>query len=195
MNPVPDFHRNHHPARNRNPSSELCRTPIPLSVGQGSNSCRTLFQFISDHAWPYRRHDPADENGIDLAVPGGVTSAQQPKGGRNGGNGVTHTAAAELSQKWSRQFSPGGILWGAAFLVALLSLAAVVTVSRQSDQQLQEANRAVTRTREVLEKLGELSTSLSEVESAARSFAISGKQSHLDPFYIAAKAVPADLKN
>jgi len=41
---------------------------------------------------------------------------------------------------------------------------------------------------------GELSARLSEVESAARSFAISGKQSHLDPFYRAAKAVPAEVE-
>ena len=50
------------------------------------------------------------------------------------------------------------------------------------------------RTREVLERLAELSTRLSEVESAARSFAISGKQSHLDPFYRAAKAVPEEVE-
>ncbi len=42
--------------------------------------------------------------------------------------------------------------------------------------------------------MGELSTELSEVESSARSFAISGKQSHLDPFYTAAKAVPEQVE-
>ena len=51
----------------------------------------------------------------------------------------------------------------------------------------------VTCTREVLEKLGNISARLSEVESAARSFAISGKQSHLNPFYTAAKAVPPQM--
>ena len=66
----------------------------------------------------------------------------------------------------------------------------VAALSRQSGEQLRQATRAEAHTREVLEKLGEISTSLSEVESAARSFAISGKQSHLDPFYTAAKAVP-----
>jgi PAS domain S-box-containing protein len=51
----------------------------------------------------------------------------------------------------------------------------------------------VTHTREVLEKLGDIAARLSEVESAARSFAISGKQSHLSPFYTAAEAVPPQV--
>jgi PAS domain S-box-containing protein len=59
--------------------------------------------------------------------------------------------------------------------------------------RFQEATRAVTHTREVLEKLGEISAGLSEVESSARSFAISGKQSHLNPFYTATKAVPQQV--
>jgi PAS domain S-box-containing protein len=51
----------------------------------------------------------------------------------------------------------------------------------------------VTHTREVLDKLGDIAARLSEVESAARSFAISGKQSHLSPFYTAAEAVPPQV--
>jgi PAS domain S-box-containing protein len=81
------------------------------------------------------------------------------------------------------------LLWGIGFLFALLGLALVAVTSRRSVEQLQQASGVVTHTREVLQKLGGLSTSLSEVESAARSFAISGKQSHLDPFYNAAKSV------
>jgi len=78
--------------------------------------------------------------------------------------------------------------------LALLSVALVVAVSWHSVEQLREATWTVAHTREVLEKLGEISARLSEVESAARSFAISGKQSHLDPFYAAAKAVPAEVE-
>jgi len=52
----------------------------------------------------------------------------------------------------------------------------------------------VARTREVLERVAELSARLSEAESAARSFAISGKQADLDPFYRAAKAVPEKVE-
>jgi PAS domain S-box-containing protein len=77
--------------------------------------------------------------------------------------------------------------------LAILSLVAVVAISYRSGKQLQEATRAVTHTREVLDKLGDIAARLSEVESAARSFAISGKQSHLSPFYTAAEAVPPQV--
>jgi len=85
-------------------------------------------------------------------------------------------------------------LWVAGLLLSFLSLALVVTVSNRSTGQLGEATREVSHSREVLETLGELSARLSEVESAARSFAISGKQSHLDPFYAAAKSVPEQVE-
>ena len=85
-------------------------------------------------------------------------------------------------------------MWGAGFLLALLSTALVVVVSQRSGERLLEATKAVARTREVLERVAELSARVSEVESAARSFAISGKQSHLDPFYRAAKAVPEQVE-
>ncbi len=125
----------------------------------------------------------------------GVTSAQEIKSGSNGGNGNPRLPAPKVSQKWTHRYSPGSILWGTGFVFALLSVALVVIVSRQSGMQLRQATGAVAHTREVLEKLGELSTSLSEVESAARSFAISGKQSHLDPFYTSAKAVPDEVED
>ncbi len=97
---------------------------------------------------------------------------------------------AEVSHKWTWRYSTTNILWAACFLLAIASLLLVIVVSRQSGEQLQEATRVVAHTREVLEKLAEISGNLSEVESAARSFAISGKQSHLDPFFTAAKGVP-----
>jgi len=84
-------------------------------------------------------------------------------------------------------------LWVAGFALAVLSLIVVVTISHQARKQFQEATQAVTHTREVLEKLGDLTGGLSEMESAARSFAISGKQSHLSPFYTAAEAVPSQV--
>ncbi len=71
----------------------------------------------------------------------------------------------------------------------------VVTASRRCGEQLHQSTLEVTHTREVLEKLREISTSVSEVESAARSFVIAGKQSHLDPFYTAVRAVPTELES
>jgi PAS domain S-box-containing protein len=106
---------------------------------------------------------------------------------------VWKALVVELFQKWTQRYSTGGILCGAGFVLAILSLVATVAISCRSGQQLQEATRAVTHTREVLEKLGDIAARLSEVESAARSFAISGKQSHLSPFYTAAEAVPPQV--
>jgi PAS domain S-box-containing protein len=84
-------------------------------------------------------------------------------------------------------------LWGTGFVLAIMILVVVVAISRQSGKQLQVATRAVTHTHEVLEKLGDITSGLSELESAARSFVISGKQSHLSPFYTAAEAVPPQV--
>jgi PAS domain S-box-containing protein len=119
-----------------------------------------------------------------------MSLVQEKNGAKNGGNAVGKTPAGELPKKRTRQFSARRILWGAGCVLAILCLLTIITISRQSGKQLQEASRAVTHTREVLEKLGNIAAQLSEVESAARSFAISGKQSHLSHFYTAAEAVP-----
>ncbi len=97
---------------------------------------------------------------------------------------------AELSRNRTWRCSAGNILWSICLLLALSILIGNVLLSRESGEQLHESTRKVAHTRELLEKLGEISVSLSEVESAARSFAISGKQSHLDPFFTAVKDVP-----
>jgi len=68
-----------------------------------------------------------------------------------------------------------------------------IAISHRSGERLKEASRAVTHTREVLEKVESIGAQLSEVESSARSFAISGKQSHLSPFYTAMEAVPPQV--
>ena len=118
---------------------------------------------------------------------------QEKSSANNGGNGAGKAPSEELSQKWARRYSMRGILWGAVFILVILSLVAVVGISREAGKQLCVNTQAVTHTRKVLEKLGDIATCLSEVESAARSFAISGKQSHLSPFYTAAQAVPLQV--
>ncbi len=136
---------------------------------------------------PWQRRE-RHRNGFVAAV----SKVQEKNGPNNGEKAVGKTPSGELSQKWARRYS-SRVLWGAGFVLAILSLVAVGAISRRSGEQLQEATRAVTHTREVLEKLGDITARLSEVESAARSFAISGKQSHLSPFYTAAKAVPPQV--
>jgi PAS domain S-box-containing protein len=86
-------------------------------------------------------------------------------------------------------------LWEAGFLLAILALAVIGVISRRSAIQLQQITLAVAHTHEVLDKLEAISTELSEVESSARSFVISDKQSHLDPFYTAAEAVPPQVND
>jgi PAS domain S-box-containing protein len=88
----------------------------------------------------------------------------------------------------------GKILWGICFVLALGGLGLLVGVSHECGELLRKETLAVTHTRDILTSLSAISTSLGEVESSARSFAISGKQSHLDPFYTAAKQVPEQLE-
>src|SRR5580692_9655741 len=81
----------------------------------------------------------------------------------------------------------------AMFILAALALAGVASISHQSGIRLQNTTTQFAHTRAVYEKLEQISAGLGEVESSARSFAISGKQSHLDPFYTAVQAVPQEV--
>jgi len=114
--------------------------------------------------------------------------------GNNTLQGIETPSYRGLSQKWARFCSSTRLLFLVGLIAGSLCLVFMAEVSWQSGEDLQEASRAASHTREVLEKLSSISSRLSEVESAARSFAISGKQSHLNPFYIAAKAAPAELE-
>ena len=135
--------------------------------------------------------------GIKIALLRGMDPVAEKNGvkhgANNGENAVVKAPVKELPKKRTQQYSIRRILWGVGSVLAILSLVMLIVISRQFGKQLQEATRAVTHTREVLEKLGNISAQLSEVESAARSFAISGKQSHLSPFYTAAEAVPPQV--
>ena len=125
-----------------------------------------------------------------------VMSFNTPLNGpRNGDLSVAKTYPMPLKE--GRKSSLNKLIVVAMFILAGLALATVASISHESGVQLQKTTGQFAHTREVLEKLEQISTGLSEVESSARNFAISGKQSHLDPFYIAAQAVPqemADLK-
>src|SRR5580700_6495377 len=68
------------------------------------------------------------------------------------------------------------LIVAAMFILAALALASVASISHQSGMQLQKATSQFAHTREVLEKVEQISAGLHEVESSARSFAISGKQ-------------------
>jgi len=128
-----------------------------------------------------------------MAFPAAVSSAPEKSSAVSRIRGAVKAAAGALSQKWARRYSTGTILYATALVLAIWGVITVASVAHRSGRQLQEATQSVAHIREVLEKLAGVSASLSEVESSARSFAISGKQSHLTPFYTAAKRVPEQL--
>ena len=122
-----------------------------------------------------------------------MTSGHEQQNGSSGNHGIARTVNPEPSRKWTLRSAATAAAWGACFVFALATLAVFVTQSERNGEQLRRATVAVNHTREILAKLAQISTGLGEVESAARSFAISGKQSHLDPFYTAAKTVPEQV--
>lgn len=116
------------------------------------------------------------------------------KGGKMHNNGGSKEPVVSQPKKAWRRGVLRRILWVVTFIFAVASLVGLGILSEQSGRDFTEATRAVKHTHEVLEKLGDITTSLSDVESAARSFAISGKQPHLNPFYTAAKAIPHKIE-
>jgi PAS domain S-box-containing protein len=121
-----------------------------------------------------------------------VSSIHQ-KNGTN--NGALTVGKAPPPKKRTPRYPGERIFWGAGFILTIIILLVVAEISQRSGTRLQNATRAVTHTREILEQLGKISAGLSEVESSARSFAISGKQSQLNPFYTAVKVVPSQVSD
>jgi CHASE3 domain sensor protein len=66
-------------------------------------------------------------------------------------------------------------------------------VLQQRVNSVLAAYDASARTRRVIESIQSLHSDLKDVESSARSYAISGKQSHLEPYYVASKTALEDL--
>jgi PAS domain S-box-containing protein len=124
-----------------------------------------------------------------------VISNPDKTAANNGKSAVGKPISEAPSQKLARRYTQAKFILGTGFILALMSLTMIAVISHQSAIQLQDASRAVEHAREVVEKLGDVSAGLSEVESSARSFAISGKQSHLNPFYTAAQAVPQQVND
>lgn len=122
-----------------------------------------------------------------------MTSFQAKNGAKARINGVDRTSGGLVSRKWAAPNSRHW-LWIAGFVIGVLVLGAGEISSRKAAQEFQEAAHTLTNTRDALESMSEICVGLSEVESSARSFAISGKQSHLKPFYTAAQTVPEEME-
>jgi PAS domain S-box-containing protein len=65
--------------------------------------------------------------------------------------------------------------------------------AHQSVTRLMTTVDSISSTRLVLEKTESLFSNLKDVESSARGYAITGKQTHLDPYYLAAKSAAQNL--
>lgn len=123
-----------------------------------------------------RRSDPPDRNKVD-------------------GAGKRNEPSKPASEEKSVPRSIAPLLRGLVIVLGICGLGVLVIATRRSGSELTGAMRAAENTRTVLEKIGNTSVALNSVESAARNFAISGKQSHLDPFYSATKAVPENVNS
>src|SRR5271170_5170099 len=79
-----------------------------------------------------------------------------------------------------------------AFGSAILSLLVVGAVSLRATIVFSESDRWVEHTREVLEKLHDLSSSMEDVESSCRGFVLTGDESYLDTCRSSKVAVTRD---
>jgi PAS domain S-box-containing protein len=125
---------------------------------------------------------------------GRVAESNIQKKGPNGVNAIRKQKLLELFRKRVLQYSSRKMLERISFALAILVLVTFVIISHRAGRQLQQAIEKVANTRNVLEKLENVTGELSATESAARSFAISGKQLDLSPFYTAAEAVPPQVE-
>jgi signal transduction histidine kinase/CHASE3 domain sensor protein len=88
---------------------------------------------------------------------------------------------------------PADSLVRLGFGVALLILCAIGIFAYWSQAQFVETSHLVTRTHELIEQLDELSTEVTDVESAARGYILAGKDFYLDPYYTAVRQVGETL--
>ena len=75
-----------------------------------------------------------------------------------------------------------GIKIGAGFCLAVATLAIIGGTAYRSTQQLVDTAALVTHTEDVLRSLEEIISSLKDVESGQRGYAITGEDSFLDPY-------------
>jgi CHASE3 domain sensor protein len=92
---------------------------------------------------------------------------------------------------WTRR----EVLSTVAFAVTAVCVVLLNVGLQQTVGSVVAAFDAEAHTRRVIESPHVLHSDLKDVESSARSFAISGKQSHLEPYYLATKAAAQHLED
>jgi len=100
----------------------------------------------------FRSPTPSQSHkGIETAL--GEDGFNSRKECTNDGGNANGKASAKEMPKNGRTIFRTSNLWRSQFRFAILSLAMAVVISHQSGKQLQQTSRAVTHTREVLDKV------------------------------------------
>ena len=88
------------------------------------------------------------------------------------------------------------VLWltaGAIALLVVIAIVALLVVSREMSES-RESHVRVERTREILESLQLVMSTLQDAETGERGYVITGKQEFLAPYYAAERSLPAQLE-
>jgi signal transduction histidine kinase len=83
----------------------------------------------------------------------------------------------------------------AGFGLAMLILGAIGIISYWSTTELIESYTWVTHSHQVIELLEDLTTEVTDVESAARGYVVAGEEFYLDPYYAAVKKVGQSIRD
>jgi CHASE3 domain sensor protein len=84
---------------------------------------------------------------------------------------------------------------GAGFGLALLILVLIGVVSYRSTAQLIETGRLVAQTHELLGALESVRARMTEIETGARGYVITGDDRYLEPYYAARAEIDQDIKD
>ena len=87
------------------------------------------------------------------------------------------------------------MLWIALPIGGAVLVLAMTMDSHRATLKMRTATQSFAHTHALLDKLEQISGGLHEVESSARSFATSGKQSNLDPFYTTIQTIPQEVQD
>lgn len=87
------------------------------------------------------------------------------------------------------------VLWltaGAIGLLVIIAIVALFVVSREMSEA-RESHIQVDRTREILESLQLMLSTLQDAETGERGYVITGREEFLTPYYAAQRSLPSQL--
>ena len=83
----------------------------------------------------------------------------------------------------------------AMFAIAALVLMVMVAMSYREWKQYSRANADAARTREIVDSIDDLLSSLIDAESGQRGFLLTGEERYLEPYNQALQALPEQLSH